>query len=150
MKFKSSSPKQTQFFAARLAKKITRTFFSRKNEGALILGLVGDLGSGKTTFVQSFAAALNIKRRILSPTFLLMRSYPISKSFYKKVFHVDLYRIKKSSELSPLDFRSILKNRTYIVLIEWADKIKKILPENTIKLEFRHGRTPNERTISIK
>ena len=150
MKFKSSSPKQTRFFAARLAKKITHAFFFRKGGGALVLGLVGDLGSGKTTFVQSFAAALNIKRRLLSPTFLLMRNYPINKFFYKKVFHVDLYRIKKSSELLPLNFRAVLKNQTHIVLIEWADRIKKILPKNTIKLEFRHGRTPNERIISIK
>ena len=150
MKFKSSSPKQTRFFAARLVKKITRVFFSKKIGGALVLSLVGELGSGKTTFVQGFTAALNIKKRILSPTFLLMRSYPLDKSSYKKVFHVDLYRIKKSSELSFLDFRSVFKNRTHIVLIEWADKIKKLLPKNTIKLEFRHGHAPKERIISIK
>lgn len=152
MKTKSSS--ETKKLAATLAKK-----FVKKSPGknALVFGLKGDLGSGKTTFIQGFARAIGIKCRLLSPTFLIIRSYKIPKtkadgqwSMVKSLYHIDAYRIKKLSECAPLGFKKILSKPENIVLIEWAERIKKVLSRKTIWLEFEHGKKENERIIYLK
>lgn len=110
----TSSSEETKQFAANLAKKF--------NGG--ILALSGELGAGKTTFVQGFAKGLGIKEKIISPTFIIIRQYPTN--FY----HIDLYRVENFQELG---LKEILENPNNIVLIEWAEKIKD-LPKNTKKI----------------
>lgn len=105
--------------------------------GRATIALIGELGSGKTTFAQGFAKGLGIKRRILSPTFILMRKYGIPDSG-SSFFHVDLYRLEENVEdevinLGITDFWGKAGN---IILIEWAEKIEKILPEGVIKIKF--------------
>jgi tRNA threonylcarbamoyladenosine biosynthesis protein TsaE len=154
----SKNTKQTQKIAAELTKKVLRSGLCQKY--ALVVALVGDLGSGKTTFVQGFAKALGIRHRIVSPTFLIFRRYEISKkirnprlagrqakSEIRNFYHVDLYRIHHIKELDILNFKSILHSPFNIVLIEWAEKIKKILPKDTIWINFQHGNKENERII---
>ena len=136
--------KETQKIAYGLAKKIA---ISKINSFAKILVLTGNLGAGKTTFVQGFAQGLGVKQRIVSPTFLIFRSYKLSSEIYKKLYHVDAYRIKKNRELLDLGFKEILSESRNIVLIEWGDKIKKILPPKTIWIKFEHGKDENERTM---
>lgn len=152
MEIVSSSPKSTKKFAADFAKKILKNK-KFKNKSALVIGLVGDLGTGKTTFIQSFARALGIKQNLPSPTFVIMRSYRLSKQLpitnYQLLRHIDAYRIKKAAELDTLDFKSILQNPENIVLIEWAEKMKKILPKETIWINFEHGEKENERIMKI-
>lgn len=137
----SRSAQETKKIAAKIAKKIIASR-SHKNH-ARVIALVGDLGAGKTTFVQGLAKALGIKNRIASPTFLIFRRY-------KNFFHADVYRIKKSSELAELNFKKILSESENIVVIEWAEKIRKILPKDTIWVEFTHGRKETERTIAYR
>ena len=93
---------------------------------AYVLGLSGDLGSGKTTFVQGFAKGLGIKQRIVSPTFILMRTYEIPKGKYKHFYHIDLYRLEGDleSELVNLGLPEVLSDSTNIVLVEWVEKAK--------------------------
>ncbi len=142
---KFSSAAAMQKFAAGLAKKI----INRGSENrARIVGLVGDLGAGKTTFVQGFARELGIKKHLPSPTFLIMRNYRVKAGDYKMLWHMDAYRLKDANELAVLDFQDILEDKHNIVIIEWADKIKKILPKDAIWLNFTHGRKENERTIA--
>ena len=95
-----------------------------------VLALKGDLGSGKTTFIQGLASALGIKR-IISPTFILMRSYG---NFY----HLDLYRLEGNVEtqVKELGFEEIAEKDENIVVIEWAEKAKNILPKNTHWIYF--------------
>lgn len=69
---------------------------------------------------------------------------------FGKVYHVDAYRLKKLSELVKLGFAEILKDSGNIVLIEWADKVRRLLPKSTVWLKFRHGKQENERTIEIQ
>jgi len=158
---KTHSPKETQLYAKKLVEKIKKNILSHR---ALVFALLGNLGSGKTTFIQGFARALGIKRRLLSPTFLIIRSYKIPKksknllpitryplliTHYSLLVHIDAYRIHHPKELLALDFQKIISNQKNIILIEWAEKIKKLLPKNTIQLKFEHGKKENERIIKI-
>ena len=140
--FISSSEKETKQIAGRLARQITRG----------VIALSGELGAGKTTFVQGFAKGLGIKEKIISPTFVLIRQHPIPKT--KKnlpagrqaLFHIDLYRLE-SVDVEILGIDEIIRNPNNIVLIEWAEKIKHLLPKNTywILLEVVED---NTRTIT--
>lgn len=151
-KYLSSSALTTKRLAAFLAQEILKSEPYFKN--ALIIGLSGSLGSGKTTFIQGFARGLGVKQRLPSPTFLIVRNYKLSASRrtknYKLLYHVDCYRLEKPKELTALGFKEIAKNRHNIVLIEWADKIKKILPKDKIWLKFGYGKKENQRIIIIR
>ena len=120
--------RETNRLAKILAQEIVKK--SLKNKTALIIGLEGELGSGKTTFIKAFAKGLGIKKRLTSPTFVLMKNY---RNFY----HIDCYRIKNYKDILALDFKEIISNPKNIVIIEWAEKIKKILPKNIIWLKFK-------------
>lgn len=119
----TNSAKETQKVGERLAKKI---------KPPIILALISDLGGGKTTFTQGLAKGLNIKEKIVSPTFVLERIYKIPKKNYA-LHHYDLYRIEPNDIL----IDEILENaRDNIVVIEWAEKILKQLPKDIIKIEL--------------
>ncbi len=117
---------QTKKIGKILAKEILKT---KPKKNAFVFALKGDLGSGKTTFLQGFAKGLGIKEKITSPTFVIMKKY---ENFY----HIDCYRIYKSKEILDLGFKNIIGNPKNIVAIEWTERIKKILPKNTIWLNF--------------
>jgi len=86
-----------------------------------VIGLSGSLGAGKTTFIKSFARALGIKH-IKSPTFTVLQEHKARTSKKKNLYHLDLYRLNKSSELNPLGVSEIIKMPARIILIEWVDK----------------------------
>ena len=153
---KSISPNQTKKLAGLLAREILRT--KNLTKSALVLALSGDLGTGKTTFVQGFLRALGIRRKITSPTFVLMKKFQVPKpksqinyklQNFKTIYHIDCYRIAKPDELLKFGLKEILNNPQNIVLIEWSEKIKKILPKNYIWLAFKHGEKENIRRIRI-
>ena len=120
----------------------------QKNQ-AIIIGLKGDLGSGKTTFLQGFAKGLGIKKKILSPTFLIMKKFPLMKSDFLSFYHLDCYRVQKEKDVLDLGFKEILSNPQNIVAIEWSDKIKEILPKNKLNLFFEFL-DKNKRRIVLK
>lgn len=142
----------------RFARKFLRTIVSRKRaKGAVAIGLVGNLGAGKTTFTQAVARVLGVKENVLSPTFVLMKVYKISGQYssslsrrFKHLVHIDCYRLDSSSDLVHLGFRDIIKDTDAIVLIEWADRIKKILPKETVWVTMKHGKKQNERIITLQ
>ncbi len=105
---------------------------------ALVIALEGDLGSGKTTFIQGLAAGLGVKENVLSPTFVIQKDFSLSLKNYKDLFHIDAYRLKNPEELLELGFGDLIKNPENIIVIEWADKIQKILPKNVIKINFNN------------
>jgi len=145
--YQSFSSEETKRLGEKLARKIAKGGARKGAKNALVFGLVGELGSGKTTFVQGFFRGLGIKRAA-SPTFIIIRRTALKNKKFRNVFHVDAYRIKKPKELSVLGFRDILKNPQNIVIIEWAEKIKRILPKKVFWLRFKHGKKENERKIS--
>jgi tRNA threonylcarbamoyladenosine biosynthesis protein TsaE len=92
--------------------------------------LVGELGSGKTTFVQGIGKGFGIKGNMMSPTFVLVREYS-----EKNFFHLDLYRIRDKEFIeSGLNQYMSRKN---ICAIEWAEKIRDFWPKKYIRIEFR-------------
>lgn len=154
----SKSKLQTQKFAAKLAKTVLLRW--RKRAKATVIALQGDLGSGKTTFVQGFARALGIKRHITSPTFVIIRRYPISSDFLARqsfdaggkllimnLYHLDLYRLHQMKEILDLGFQDITSDFHSIVIIEWPEKIRKLLPRDAINVNFTHGKAQRERII---
>ncbi len=124
-----------------LAKKIARSFTSG------VIALSGDLGAGKTTFTQGFAEGLGIKDKIISPTFVLMRIHKIPKS-KKTLFHIDLYRLENSDQFLNLGLKEIIDDQDNIVLIEWAEKAKDLLPKNTLWITFENI-NENSRKITV-
>ncbi len=138
IKVLSKNENETKKIAKNLAQKILKREIKER-----IIALVGDLGGGKTTFLKGFARGLGIRKKILSPTFVIMRRYkiPKRKSFPKLEFdnfyHIDCYRLKKPKEILNLGFKKIIKSPKNIVAIEWAEKIKKLLPPEAIWLKFK-------------
>lgn len=125
--FLTQSKKQTENLAKMLAKEILKYKNIKKN--ALVFGLSGNLGAGKTTFIQAFAKGLGVRSRLTSPTFVLMK-------VYGNLYHIDCYRIKDYKDILALDFGDIVSNPKNIILIEWAERIKKILPKDTVWIKF--------------
>ena len=120
-----------------------------QHRGALVVGLVGDLGAGKTTFVQGFAQGAGIRRRLVSPTFIIFRRYPLRKKRFDALVHVDAYRITKRTELRPLGFQSLLADSRALVIVEWADHIRASLPKDILWVRFDHAHDRMIRTVHI-
>lgn len=137
--------RETQRVAVFLAKECVR---GARRKHALILGLVGDLGGGKTTFTAGFARGLGIKKRVTSPTFVLMKIFKIparhAKNLKSKILnlkfliHIDAYRLDTARELLMLGWKEMTLDPRNIVVIEWADKVKKILPKESIIIKFKY------------
>lgn len=145
--FKTTSAGQMKKLAGLLAREILGRRMNKKS--ALIFALTGDLGTGKTTFIQGFLRCLNVRRKITSPTFVITKSYKLKAKTYQIVYHIDCYRIKKPKELLDLGLKEILNVSQNIVLIEWAERIQRALPKNAIWIKFFHGSKENIRSISI-
>lgn len=153
MLFITNNSKQTQKIAEMLAREIKRAGVLDAN--AFVVALIGDLGSGKTTFTQGFVKGFGIKEKITSPTFVLMHRHKIrimnneSRIKFKNLYHFDCYRFEKPEEILTLGFKEIAANPENIVLIEWADKIKKLLPKNALKIKFE-WLGENKRKMAIR
>lgn len=130
-----------------LAKKIARLL----NKGGVV-GLFGDLGSGKTTFVKGLAKGLGLTAKINSPSFVILKVYSLKRKTSKNkkaasLYHLDLYRLKSLKELEDTGFDDFI-NDNGICVIEWADKANKLLPENYLKIKIRIKKE-NSRIIDI-
>jgi len=140
MIFKSNSSEVTFILGKKFAKTI------RPND---IIGLKGELGSGKTQFVKGIGNFFKVEEFINSPTFIIVNVYrgkdPVNAEEIK-INHFDLYRISKPYELSVIGFDDYLNNGS-IVLIEWCDLAEEYLGREIRKVIFEHGNSENERII---
>lgn len=101
---------------------------------ATIVGLYGNLGSGKTTFTQALARELGIQEDITSPTFVIEKIYETKHPHFKRLIHIDAYRLASGSELQVLNFEELVENANNLIVIEWPENVKEILPENHHKI----------------
>ncbi len=136
MEILTKSAKETKALGKKIAANL---------KGGAILALTGELGSGKTTFAQGLAKGLGIKQRIISPTFILVRKYDLG---FKNFYHIDFYRLETGieKEVRNLGIEEIWDDPRNIVVIEWAEKIKKMIPKNATWIEFKNL-GENERKI---
>lgn len=102
---------------------------AKKIRGGEIIALVGELGSGKTTFTKALGRALGIKQNISSPTFVMMQQFLTKDKLH--FYHLDLYRTKNFSEVKGLGITEWWGHPKTVTVIEWADKIKPSLPKST-------------------
>ena len=140
----TKSPKETQEFGKTLAADLTK----RGSRIPHIICLYGDLGMGKTTFVQGFAKALGITTRLLSPTFIIVRRYQLSH-IDRWLYHLDLYRMHDVNDMTQLGLSEIFADTNNIVVIEWADRLGDHLPVDRLDIHFSGGTTAEERRIEL-
>jgi len=147
----SKNVKETGKIAAILVKKIGA---KKGKRTAVILALEGELGAGKTVFVKAFAKALGIKSKITSPTFVILKKYSIPKPVPHTpypvpyfLYHIDAYRLRDHRNLVAMGIKEILADPQNIVLIEWSDRVQKILPKKHIKIHIDHV---DEKTRKIR
>lgn len=130
MVYKTANEKQTKALAKQIVGKL---------KPGDILALYGDLGSGKTTFVQGLAAALGVKATVNSPTFTFVKQYEL-------LIHADLYRLKSAIDAETTGLFDYLGSPHHILVIEWPKVIERWLPAKTKKIYFK---TTNETTREI-
>ena len=136
----TNSEKETKAWAKKLSKQLT---------GGRVVSLEGNLGSGKTVIVKAVAKALGIKEIVNSPTFVLMKVYKVRSGPIKNLVHVDAYRLDGATELLEIGLADYLGQPDSLVLIEWGDKVKEILPSDAFRIKIAH-RGGSKREISVK
>lgn len=128
-------------------KSIAADFVDELREGTTIC-LWGDLAAGKTTFTQGLAERLGIKR-LTSPTFIIMREYPvIDNPYIKTLHHLDLYRLSSTSDIKAFDIDELISDPSNLVVIEWPEKLGDDLPKSRTDIFFKIN-GENEREIKI-
>jgi len=120
--------------------------FSRTLKGGDFLAFYGNLGSGKTTFIQGLAKGLGIQRRIISPTFIIVRHYGMNEGNF---YHIDLYRTESKHDLLSVGLDEIIQDPNNIVALEWAEKLGEMLPKQRVDIHMEYL-DENKREITIK
>ena len=147
------SPEETaraaEIWLKKVADEIVKS--SAVGRGATVVGLNGNLGSGKTTFVQAVARALGVTEQVTSPTFVIQKSYQVvtpnvinrvgglANSYstaFTQLIHIDAYRIDDPNELEILGFKELCSDPHRLILIEWPERIASLLPADTRELFF--------------
>jgi len=118
------SVEETQLFAEKLA---AQTIAGK------VIALIGDLGTGKTTFTKGFARGMGIKDTVASPTFKLVSEY-MGNSF--SLYHIDCYRLKNEEDFLNIDGERFLFPQDGITIIEWADRIQNLLSKDVVTISF--------------
>lgn len=135
--FKVTSSTETKALAACLAAII---------QPGMVIALHGPLGSGKTTFTQGFGKSLGIKRAIKSPTYTIVKEYPIDEERLNLI-HIDAYRLEDGGSDS-IDLPSYLREDN-IVLIEWPQYVADYFPDDYLKLTFKPMDDASHRLIEV-
>lgn len=105
-------------------------------ESATVVALSGELGAGKTTFVQTVARALGVTETVASPTFVIQKSYPLSGQKWKRLIHIDAYRLKGPEELEHLGWHDIARDKGALVLLEWPERVLPLIPESALRVRI--------------
>ena len=138
--FHTITAKQTQRVGFLLAEELAK---QNKASGAVVIALQGNLGSGKTTFIQGFGQGMGVEENILSPTFVILKQYRTEKkeSNMQNLYHIDCYRIEGPKDIHVLGWDDIIKEPQNVVLVEWAERIKEILPQDIVWITFEAKET---------
>lgn len=105
---------------------------------AMVITLSGELGAGKTTLTQNIARELGVSENVISPTFVIMKMYDLKNQKHKRLVHIDAYRLTTHNELEILGFKEIISSSENLVLIEWPENVKELIPTNATKIFLKH------------
>ncbi len=124
--------------------------FGESLAGALrpgvVVALIGDLGTGKTTLTKYIAAALGVTGTVTSPTFTIVREY---KSGRLPLYHFDVYRIEDPEEMYELGYEEYFYGDG-VCVVEWADLIEELIPEDALVIEIGYGASEGERVYRVR
>ena len=143
MKYTSDSLEKTQKIAGDFVGSLSPT------TQAVVVGLYGNLGAGKTTFTQAVAKTLGILETVTSPTFVIEKIYELENRKFTHLIHIDAYRLEKSEELLHLGWNEIISDPHNLILIEWPEKVADIMPGH-IKINLKTLEKPDSRGIDIQ
>lgn len=117
-------------------------------EKATVVTFSGDLGAGKTTFIQGMLRALGVTESVTSPTFVIQKIYPLTGQAFSQVVHVDAYRLQSVRELEVLGWEALMANPHALVLVEWPEKIAEAIPPHATQVTLKYvDETVRELTI---
>ncbi len=136
----TTSNEETKEFAGSFAKKL---------KAGDILCLYGNLGAGKTTFVQGLVKGLGVTKRIISPTFVIVRSYKLNlksqisnlksqNAAINMFYHVDLYRLQSEKDMASTGLSDIMQDKNAIIAIEWPEKMGLLIPKKRWEIKFEN------------
>lgn len=117
--------------------------------GAFVLALAGDLGAGKTTLTQHLARELGVTDPVQSPTYILMRNYPIEFGKFKTLIHIDAYRLERPEQFSALKPDEFLDDPKNLVVVEWPERVVGVLPKPDMILRLKAGKDSDTRHVQI-
>jgi tRNA threonylcarbamoyladenosine biosynthesis protein TsaE len=106
------------------------------DDKARVVGLIGDLGAGKTTFTQAVAQELGVTEAVTSPTFVIEKIYKLEGKEFDHLIHIDAYRLEKAEELINLGWHDITANPKNLIFVEWPEKVAAVMPPHTQKISF--------------
>jgi len=141
------SLEETHKCAANLVKELSAAQSTRTS--ATVVGLSGELGAGKTTFVQAAARALGVALTVTSPTFVIEKIYKLDGGPFKHLIHIDAYRLTDENELRMLGWDDIAYDPKNIIFIEWPENVKELLPRDTTLINLEVA-GEYERHITLK
>jgi tRNA threonylcarbamoyladenosine biosynthesis protein TsaE len=114
-----------------LGKKLAKSF-----NGGEVVALIGNLGSGKTVLAKGIAEGLGIKGHVTSPTFVLLKPYVVKGDNIKKLVHIDAYRLTSGRDMEAIGATEFFDRDDCVTIVEWADRVKDILPKDLIIVKF--------------
>jgi len=117
---------------------IIKKINGKKTKNAIVVAMYGDLGSGKTTLTQNICKKLGVKNKIISPTFVIMKKYKIESEKFKNLIHIDTYRLDKNEDMINLGWEEIVSNNENIIIVEWPERIEKLIPKDCVVIRLTH------------
>lgn len=100
----------------------------KPGETATLVTLSGELGAGKTTFTQALARTLGVTEHVTSPTFVLEKVYELEGQKFKRLVHIDAYRLEGGSALTPLGWDDLIEDAENLIVLEWPERVEDALP----------------------
>jgi tRNA threonylcarbamoyladenosine biosynthesis protein TsaE len=141
-----------------VAEEVVKIISEHKADFATVVALSGDLGAGKTTLTQTIARNLGVKENLISPTFVIMKRYELEPQGFQKssrrsgsnrpifkipaalefLVHIDAYRLNSEKELETLGWQELISNPKNLILIEWPERVPKLIPKDAIRITLEH------------
>lgn len=119
--------------------KLAGEFASRlapKRDGATVVALSGDLGTGKTAFAKALARAYGIEENVTSPTFVIEKVYTPNESPFSRLIHIDAYRLNGKHDLEVLGWKELLSEPSNLIVLEWPEKVEGAIPADAVQISL--------------